>query len=72
MPKEEWQKAWIITLSESNTGKRAVFFEGNIPVEIRDKIEIMWMCEGLPPSAIEAVLWQCRLLEKNPELEKVL
>ena len=45
MPPEEWARAWVIHLSQSNSGRRSIAFE-NVPEPVRELLEQAWLYEN--------------------------
>jgi hypothetical protein len=60
----EWQRAWVIRLEQSNSGKRYVDFSDNVPEHARKAIEQLWY-RGVSVRKIEQVaqeLYSCTKL----------
>jgi hypothetical protein len=52
---EEWQKAWVITFVQSNSGRRYVSTE-NVPDNIRELIEEAWINEDVAIDEIASII----------------
>jgi hypothetical protein len=59
----DWSKAWVIELVQSNTGKRHINFE-NVPAQIRELIERAWVYEGASVAELEKLLPKLYTLAK--------
>jgi len=45
LSKDQWEKVYVITLYQSNSGKRDISFSENVPTSIMEKLTIAWIYE---------------------------
>jgi len=45
LDKDQWNRVYIITLYQSNSGKRDISFSENVPQDIVEKLTIAWIYE---------------------------
>jgi hypothetical protein len=56
LSEEEWSRTWTITLIQSNSGKRYVDFSDNVPPNIREIVEYLWLNKGVSVEKIEKTI----------------
>jgi hypothetical protein len=55
LDQESWSRAWVVTLIQSNSGKRRIYFE-NVPKEWTRLIEYLWVTKGVSVDDLKNVL----------------
>ena len=46
LDKDLWNRVYIITLYQSNSGKRDISFSENVPTDVIEKLTIAWLYEN--------------------------
>jgi len=62
LTEDQWQRVWWVKLEQSNSGKRAITCSTNIPREVAEVLERMWLYEDHDAASIaEAAVMLYRL-----------
>jgi hypothetical protein len=51
---DQWSRAWVVTLTESNSGKRYIDVK-NVPEDVAELLAEMWIYEGVSVTEIAQV-----------------
>jgi hypothetical protein len=46
LDKDQWNRVYVITLYQSNSGKRDISFSENVPTSLIEKLTIAWLYEN--------------------------
>jgi hypothetical protein len=55
LSQEQWQRVWVVTFEQSNSGKRYVSTE-NVPEAVKELIEQAWICENTTIDEIASII----------------
>jgi hypothetical protein len=70
LSQEEWQKTWIVTFEQSNSGRRYITVT-NVPDNVRELIEQIWLYEDVSIEEIASIVAKLQTMN-NSRVEHVV
>jgi hypothetical protein len=64
LSEEQWQRVWIVTFEQSNSGKRHVSTV-NVPDNIRELIEEAWINEDVTINEIASIIAKLQTMSNS-------